>query len=173
VQDSPSTGGDARSLGQRKQLFRNLGGRFDDVTGLGGPVLSATGTSRGAAFGDVDNDGDTDVVISNNMGRAQLFLNTIGQRHHWVGMRLVRANGSDSPGARVAITPTGGPTRWRRARTDGSYASSNDPRVLVGLGTRSGPVQVRVQWPDGRAEAWRDVPIDRYVTLTEGTGQKP
>jgi hypothetical protein len=173
VQDSPATGGDARNLGQRKQLFRNLGGRFDDLTGLGGPALSGSGTSGGAAFGDVDNDGDTDVVISNNMGRAQLLLNTIGQRHHWIGMRLVRANGSDSLGARVAVTPTGGPTVWRRARTDGSYASSNDPRALVGLGTLSGPVQVRVQWPDGRTEAWRDVPIDRYVTLTEGTGQTP
>jgi hypothetical protein len=174
VQDSPSTGGDPRNLGQRQQLFRNLGdGRFEDVTGLGGPALSATDTSRGAAFGDVDNDGDTDVVISNNMGRVQLLLNTIGQRQHWIGVRVVGANGSDSLGARVAVTSPGGPTRWRRSRADGSYASSNDPRVLVGLGTASGPVQVRVQWPDGRADEWREVPIDRYVTLTAGTGQKP
>jgi hypothetical protein len=188
VQESPSSGhpnahsprvgdpasGDGRNLGQRQQLFRNLGnGRFDDATASGGPALNAIDTSRGAAFGDVDNDGDTDVVVSNNMGRAQLLLNVIGQRLHWVGVRLVGAHRSDSLGARVAITPASGPVRWRRARADGSYASASDPRVLVGLGTLSGPVRVRVLWPDGRVEEWRDVPIDRYTTLTEGTGERP
>ena len=168
------TKADPRNLGQRQLLFRNLGdGRFDDVTGPGGPALSATDASRGAAFGDVDNDGDTDVVISNNTGRAQLLLNTTGHRQHWIGLRVIGTHGSDSLGARVAVTPAGGATRWRRARADGSYASSNDPRVLVGLGTLSGPVLIRVQWPDGRAEEWRDVPHDRYTTLTEGTGKTP
>jgi enediyne biosynthesis protein E4 len=166
--------GDSRNLGQRQQLFRNLGnGRFDDVTAAGGPALNAIDASRGAAFGDVDNDGDIDVVVSNNMGRAQLLLNVTGQRHHWVGVRVVGPNGSDSVGARVAITPPGGPTRWRRARADGSYASASDPRVLVGLGTLSGPVRVRVHWPDGRVEQWSGVPADRYTTLREGTGEKP
>lgn len=174
VQESPSSAGDVRNLGQRPQLFRNLGdGRFDDVTAAGGPALNAINTSRGAAFGDVDNDGDTDVVISNNMGRAQLLVNTTGQRRHWVGVRVVGAHRSDSLGARVAITPPSGPTRWRRARADGSYASASDPRVLVGLGTLSGPVRVRVVWPNGRVEEWRDVPIDRYTTLTEGSGGRP
>jgi hypothetical protein len=169
---SQSSGGDPRNLGQRKQLFRNLGGgRFEEVTASGGPALSAIDTSRGAAFGDVDNDGDTDVVVSNNRAPAKLLLNTTGQRQHWIGVRVVRAHGSDSLGARVAITPAGGPTRWRRARADGSYASASDPRVLVGLGSLSGPVRVRVVWPDGRTEEWRDVPIDRYTTLTEGTGK--
>ena len=174
VQDSPSTSGGSRNLGQRKQLFRNLGdGRFDDVTAAGGPALNTIDTGRGAAFGDVDNDGDTDVVVSNNMGRPQLLLNVTGQRRHWVGVRVVGPHGSDSLGARVAITPDGGPTRWRRARADGSYASASDPRVLAGLGTQSGPVSIKVVWPDGRAEEWRDVPIDRYTTLTEGTGKRP
>ena len=171
---SPSANGDPRNLGQRQQIFRNLGdGRFGDVTTQGGPALNRRDASRGAAFGDVDNDGDTDVVVSNNMGRAQLLLNVTGQRHHWVGVRVVGPNGSDSFGARVAITPASGPTRWRRARADGSYASASDPRVLVGLGTLSGPVRVRVHWPDGRVEQWSGVPADRYTTLREGTGEKP
>ena len=179
VQDSPSTGGDSRNLGQRQQLFRNLGDRrFEDVTAAGGAALDRLDASRGAAFGDVDNDGDTDVVVSNNAGRAQLLLNVIGQRQHWVGIRVVGAHGSDSLGARIEVTPASGPTRWRRARADGSYASASDPRVLVGLGVLSGPVRVRVIWPDGRVEEWRDVPIDRYTTLTEGgaparTGERP
>ena len=174
VQDSASTSGDTRNLGQRQQLFRNLSeGRFGDVTAQGGPALNSMDVSRGAAFGDIDNDGDTDVVVSNNMGRAQLLVNVTGQRQHWIGVRVVGANGSDSLGARVAITPASGHTRWRRARADGSYASANDPRVLVGLGTQSDPVRVRILWPGGRVEQWRDVPVDRYTTLREGSGERP
>ncbi len=74
-------------------------------------------------------------------------------------------------GTRVAVIMPDGSTRWRRARADGSYASANDPRVLVGLGESSEPVQVRVTWPNGHVEEWSDVPVDRYTTLTEGGGR--
>ena len=73
-------------------------------------------------------------------------------------------------GARVAIAQSDGSTLWRRARSDGSYASANDPRVLAGLGDSTKPPTVRVQWPGGRVEEWRAVPVDRYTTLKEGTG---
>ena len=73
-------------------------------------------------------------------------------------------------GARVAIVRADGRTYWRRARTDGSYASSNDPRVLVGLGESAEPVGVRVTWPDGRDEEWARVDIDRWTTLARGGG---
>jgi len=81
-------------------------------------------------------------------------------------------SGRDALGARVAVTAPGGRARWRRARADGSYASANDPRVLVGLGTSAGPANVRVTWPDGRVEEAR-VEIDRYTTLVEGRGPTP
>ena len=74
-------------------------------------------------------------------------------------------------GARVSIVRNGGPTLWRRARSDGSYASSNDPRVLVGLGDVAAPVTVRVQWPDGKTEEWANQAIDRWVTLKQGSGK--
>jgi hypothetical protein len=74
-------------------------------------------------------------------------------------------------GARVAIVRLTGPPLWRRARADGSYASANDPRVLVGLGDTAKIVKVRVQWPGGSAEEWTDVLVDRYTTLVEGSGQ--
>ena len=74
-------------------------------------------------------------------------------------------------GARVQITRADGSTLWRRARSDGSYASANDPRVLAGLGAATARPRVRVQWPDGRSEEFNDVPIDRWTTLTQGTGK--
>ena len=160
------------ALRQAKQLFRNLGnGRFEDVTKQAGAVLQAPEVSRGAAFGDIDNDGDTDVVVANDSGPIQLLVNNLGNRKHWVGLRLVGRHGRDMVGARVSIVRTTGPTLWRRARADGSYASANDPRVLVGLGDSATIGNVRVQWPAGNVEEWTDVPVDRYTTLKEGEGK--
>jgi hypothetical protein len=72
-------------------------------------------------------------------------------------------------GARVAIFRSTGPTLWRHARADGSYASANDPRVLVGLGASEEKPRVRVTWPSGKTEEWTDVAVDRYTTLVEGS----
>jgi hypothetical protein len=159
-------------LAQRKQLFRNLGnGQFEDVTSLAGRAFQLPGVGRGAAFGDIDNDGDVDVLVANNNGKAQLLINDIGNRNHWLGLRLVGEPGSrDMLGARVGVFRRTGPTLWRRSRADGSYASANDPRVLVGLGASMEAPRVQVVWPSGRTEEWRDVAIDRYATLKEGAG---
>ncbi len=167
---------DPMPLRQRKQLFRNLGnGRFEDLTSRSGNVFERADVGRGAAFGDIDNDGDTDVIVGNNNGAAQLLLNEMGSRSHWIGLRLMGANGTgptrDMIGARVAVIRDGLPTRQRRARSDGSFASANDPRVLVGLGPSTQRPRVRVTWPDGRVEEWADLPIDRYTTLTAGTSR--
>ena len=158
-------------------LFRNLrDGRFEDVTGQAGAVFDLAEVSRGAAFGDIDNDGDTDVVVSNNSGPARLFVNEIGSRNHWVGLRLSGTStvgGRDMLGARVEISRPDQTTLWRYARADGSYASANDPRVLVGLGESVDLPRVRVIWPGGGVEVWEAVEIDRYTTLTEGQGTAP
>lgn len=159
---------------QRKQLFRNLrDGRFEEVTGAAGAVFQRSAVGRGAAFGDVDNDGDTDVVVANANGPVELLINEIGARNHWLGARLVGSGNTprDMLGARIAVTRKNGPTLWRRARSDASYASANDPRVLVGLGDSTEAPTVRVTWPDGRAEEWPDMPIDRWTTLREGGGR--
>jgi hypothetical protein len=157
------------SLQQPKQLFRNLGnGQFADVTDQAGAALRIPDVSRGAAFGDVDNDGDTDVVVANDSGPIRLLINHVGNRRHWVGVRVLGRQARDMVGARVGIVRATGPTLWRRARADGSYASANDPRVLVGLGDTAKIVKVRVEWPGGHAEEWTNVPVDRYTTLKEG-----
>lgn len=157
---------------ETKGLFRNTGsGKFDDVTSLAGPAFALADVSRGAAFGDVDNDGDTDVLIGNNNGPLRLLINNLGHRNHWLGLHLVDEHGRPPLGARVAVRTDTRRTLWRRARSDGSYASANDPRVLVGLGTSTGPADVRVIWPTGRVEEWTGVSVDRYVTLEQGKGR--
>jgi hypothetical protein len=171
--------------GEGKLLFRNLrNGRFENVTPQAGSIFQRLEVSRGAAFGDIDNDGDIDVVISNIHGPARLLINTVGNRRHWVGLRLLGAagrargtrtgggsiNGRDMLGARVEVIRKNAPALWRRARSDGSYASANDPRVLVGLGEGTDPPAVRVHWPDGRVEEWSGVAIDTWTVLRQGEG---
>jgi hypothetical protein len=161
-------------LQQTNLLLRNLGtGGFDDVTDRAGAVFKLSEVSRGAAFGDVDNDGDVDVVVANAAGPVRLLMNQVGNQRHWLGLRLVGADGlRDILGARVAVSRSDGPTLWRRARADGSYASANDPRIVVGLGPSAAAPRIRVIWPSGRVEEWSDVPVDRYTTLREGAGQR-
>ena len=161
------------ALDQRNQVFRNVGGaRFEAATDRAGSVFELSEVSRGAAFGDVDNDGDTDVLIANAAGPARLLLNQVGDRRHWLGLRLVGTdNLRDMVGTRVQVVRRDGTALWRRARADGSFASANDPRVLVGLGESDGISLVRVFWPAGEIEEWTDVPSDRYTTLTQGAGR--
>jgi len=158
---------------QRKQLFRNLGnGQFEEVTDRAGAAFQLSEVGRGAAFGDIDNDGDVDVLVGNDAGRTRLLMNNVGSLKHWLGLRLRGERvPRDMHGARVAVFRANGPTLWRRARADGSYASANDPRVLVGLGDSTEAPRVRVVWTSGRVEEWTAVAIDRYTTLSEGTGR--
>jgi enediyne biosynthesis protein E4 len=152
-------------LGQPNQLFHNTGkGSFVEISG----EFSLAEVSRGAAFGDVDNDGDTDFLVTNNNGPARLFINQVGNRNHWLGLRLVGKSGRDMLGATVDIVVDENKVLRRRLRTDGSYLSASDPRVLVGLGAASRVKVVRVRWPDGTVEEWQAILVDRYATLRQG-----
>ena len=157
---------------QRKQLLRNRGhGQFEDVTDRAGAVFKLSEVGRGAAFGDIDNDGDIDVVVGNNSGPLRLLINNVGNHNHWLGLTLVGVGGRDMLGARVAVMRRNQPTLWRRARADGSYGSANDPRVLVGLGSSIERPNLVVQWPGGHVEEWNSAAIDQYITLKEGSGK--
>jgi hypothetical protein len=163
--------GDPYPLGQPNHLLRNKGnGKFEVASDRAGDTFPLIEVSRGAAFGDVDNDGDTDVLVAHNNGPSRLLINQIGNRNHWIGLRLVvKEVERDAIGAKVQVILADGTSRWRRVRTDGSFCSSRDPRVLVGLGAATEIKEVRVLWPDGRRETWSNPPVDRYTTLREGT----
>ena len=118
----------------------------------------------------MDNDGDTDLLLLNNSGPVRLLINRIGYRQHWLGLRLLDRNGRDAPGARVELHRADGSVLWRRVRADGSYASSNDPRVLFGLGDSAKLQSLRVHWPDAQVEGWVVPGVDRYLTLRQGQG---
>ena len=167
--------GDPFPVHQANQLFHNLGAagsvRFEDVTATAGRVFELSEVSRGVAIGDVDNDGDTDVLLVNNSGPARLLVNQVGARRHWLGLRLLGGQPPrDMLGARVVLHRDGPPALLRAVRTDGSFASASDARVLFGLGDSPAIDRVHVAWPDGSAEEWSDLPIDRYSTLVQGTG---
>jgi hypothetical protein len=162
--------------GERKQLYRNRrDGTFENVSSKTGAVFQTVEVSRGVAFGDLDNDGDTDLVVANVNGLPRVLINTHGSGSHWIGLRLLDAKGKrDMVGARVDVVRANGPVLRRRARSDGSYASANDPRVLVGLGDSAVPIDaIRIQWPDGSRDEWRGVAIDRWHVLKRGEGTKP
>ncbi len=155
----------------RNQLFRNDNGRFVETSAAGGPALARAEISRGAAFGDVDNDGDVDVLVTTNNGPARLLMNRSDTRNHWLQVALRHDSGQRfAMGARVGIERAGKPTLWRRIKTDGSYLSASDIRVHVGLGASTDIAAVVVDWPDGVRERWNDVAADRLVTLRRSTG---
>lgn len=166
--------GDKLPLRQPSELFRNTGrGVFERVTARAGPALAVPEVNRGALFGDIDNDGRMDVVVTRNNGPTQLLLNRSTNKNHWLGLRLLtRRGGRDALGARVEVLRPSGTSLFRRAYTDGSYLSARDPRVLVGLGRDARVTGLRVVWPGGGVETWPAVPSDRYVTLREGSSPR-
>jgi hypothetical protein len=166
--------GEAYPLAQTSQLYRNRGdGHFVEDTAAGGDVFRRAAVSRGAALGDVDEDGDVDVVVVNSAGPTWLLVNqTSGRREApaWL-MARVLAGGRDAYGARVRVTPPEGRSLWRRVHSDGSYASASDPRVHFGLGAAAGPVALGVLWPDGTRSEWRGVRPGRLVVLAAGAAR--
>ena len=145
--------GDPFPLHQPNQLFRNRGdGTFEDVSAVAGAVFALSEVSRGAAFGDVDDDGDVDVLVVNTNAPARLLRNEVGASRRWLGVRLLEGEPPrDAPGAEARLERAGAPPLLRLVRIDGSYASASDPRIVFGLGDSNVTAgRVRVKWPDGK-----------------------
>ena len=159
-------------LEQSDQLLRNESGRFRPVAVR---AFDVAAVGRGVAVGDLDGDGDADLVFNDSEGPARLLLNTIGQDSDWVGFQLVDAAGLD-PGEGLSVTLSLGDTaddaqRLRLRRRGGSYLSSNDPRALFGLGSFEGVVTATVRWQSGESETFGPLASGRYHVLRQGQGR--
>jgi enediyne biosynthesis protein E4 len=155
---------------QRKVVYRNVKGIFEDVSERLGPPVTTPKAARGSAFGDVDNDGAVDVVVANVHDTPDLFLGRAPSVHRWVLLKLLGTRSNRSAiGARVRVT-AGGVTQVQEVRGGGSYISQNDLRVHVGLGTAARVDRVEVRWPNGGEEAWTEIAPGRVHVLTEGAG---
>lgn len=159
-------------LRQTKQLFRNLGdGRFEETTEFGGEAFAVPEVSRGAVFGDLDDDGDTDVVINNSNGPARLLVNRCGDGRPWLGLEVVDEHGRAALGATVRLELADGSRLLRRVRVDGSYASASDSRVLIGLAGQPAVTDLTVSWATGVVERFDPPSAGRYHRLVQGMGR--
>jgi len=151
---------------QKNQLFLNTGGRFRDVSERAGPGLQLAAVGRGLAVGDLDNDGDLDIIVNNMDGSPTLLDNQQRTQRHWIAVRAAAPAGNRfAIGARVTIS-AGGMKQMREVRSGGSFLSQNDLRTYFGLGDYAGPVNVDIRMPGGRRWEWTQLPSDRLHVLT-------
>jgi hypothetical protein len=154
-------------------LFRNNGKSFENVSGRSGPIFSRALAGRGLALGDFDNDGSIDVLITQNNSAPILLRNNAGKQNHWLGVKLVgRKANIDAIGAKITYH-AGELERHQFKVGGGSYLSSHDPRMVLGIGQQTKLDWLEVNWPEpsGKIERFTDLPINRYVTIVEGEGK--
>ncbi len=142
-------------------LMRNTGKGFVNISATGGTAFNSALAARGAAFGDLNNDGQLDAVVA-VLDEAPLILRNQGTRNHWLGITLSNRNGI---GARVTVTTITGQKQIFDVSTAGSYLSSNDPRLVVGLGTARGVRTIEVKWPSGKVQTIANPAIDKYIRI--------
>ncbi len=170
--------GDSDPYHQPNLVLRGQRGSFVDASASWLDPVSRV--SRGVATADLDNDGDADLVVTNNGGPTEVLLNASRPGDGWIGVRPVRAvsvgdsptHHVEAPGALVALLSEEGPVRWRRSRAASSYASASDGRVVISTRGLPSVAGVRVRWPDGLEEDFPDVAAGRYTTVVRGAGSR-
>lgn len=162
--------GAGTELAEPNLLLAWRGERYEDA---GGVLTTHPGdVGRGLVVADLDDDGDPDLVVTNNGGPARLLRNETRGSEAWFGLRLLEATGRrDALGAVATLDRAAAPPLTRRVATDGSYLSARDPRLLFGLRGATAGAELRVRWPSGRRESFDVPPLGRYSTLREGTGR--
>jgi hypothetical protein len=160
---------DGRQYPEPNSIFRNLGnGKFEDVSKLAGDAVQNPGVHRGVAFGDLDNDGRMDMVVTVLGGAAKVFRNVSNNQNHWLILQLVGSRSNRSGlGAQVRLVDDAGRTQWNHATTSVGYASSSDSRVHFGLGDSSGVRELEVRWPSGVRQVLHNVAVDRILVVKE------
>jgi hypothetical protein len=151
----------------RPVLYRNLGsGRFEDVSEQAGPALLERHASRGAAFGDIDNDGTTEILVNHQNEPPSLLKLRRPAAHGWVKLKLLgKGSNSTAVGAKAKLTADGRRS-WEEVQSGGSYLSQNDMRLHFGLG-KATKVEVDIKWPSGCQQTLRNLPLNRVVSVRE------
>jgi len=165
---------DKVTYAQQNQLFRNEGGRFFDVRDQSGPGMQLVQVSRGAAWGDWDNDGDADIAVGNNNQPAALLRNDGGNNNHWLALKLVGGgrqgcSNRDAVGAKVELR-AGARAQVGEVRNSASYLSQSDMRLYFGLGEETRVDRVEIRWPSGRVQRLEGVEADRLLVIEETCG---
>ncbi len=157
---------------QPAHLFRNVGaGRFEEITSELGAALQRPVVARGAAYADYDNDGDLDLLVTENHGPARLLRNDGGNRRNALRVKTVGTTANrDGIGARVEVVLAGGARQWQLVRTGSSYCSQSELPLTFGLGDAERVAEIRVKWPGGRVETIAGTPANQVITVQEGKG---
>ena len=155
-------------------LFRNLGGRkFENMSGKVGPQFTTPLVARGAIYGDIDHDGDLDVLLTNNGGPAHLYRNDGGNKNKWICVRTVGSKSNrDGIGAVVRIESAGG-KQWAAVRSGSSYASQSDMALTFGLGQDAVVKSISVEWPSGTKQQFSNINANQFITIDESKGILP
>jgi enediyne biosynthesis protein E4 len=155
-------------------LFHAEGSKLTNVSPNAGPAFANSLAARGMAIGDFDNDGAVDVLVAVNNGQPVLLKNNAVAGNHWLGVHLVgKTANPDAVGAQITWK-AGDLVRKRLKVGGGSYLSAHDPRMVLAIGKRPRLERLQITWPQpsGRTETFTDLPIDRYITIVEGSGIK-
>lgn len=143
-------------------------GRFEDVSSAAGADFQLEAAHRGVAFGDFDNDGRIDVVVTVLNGPVKLFHNITRSDNHWILLRLVGTKSNCMAiGAQIHITTEDGNAQWNQVSTAVGYASASDSRVHFGLGANRRIKELSIRWPSGIQQQLRNVEVDRILTIEE------
>ena len=161
--------GSSASYRQRKLLYRNnRNGTFTETTSAGGPAMTAPAVSRGSAAGDLDNDGDLDLVINNLDGAPGVLRNDGGNAHNFLSVDLAGRAGNRSAIGAVVTVRAGDLVQRAERRSGGSYLSHNDMRLHFGLETRTAIDAVEVRWPNGTVQRFTEVRANSFIRIVEG-----
>jgi hypothetical protein len=158
-----------RTFEEPNAVFRNLrGGKFQNVSATAGPDFQVPGGHHGVAFGDLDNDGRIDAVVTVLNGQAKIFHNTTQNSNHWILLKLCGTESNHMGiGAKIRVTAADGSVQYNHVTTSVGYASSSDSRVHFGLGASAAAKEIQITWPSGIRQVLRDVAADRVVTVVE------
>jgi hypothetical protein len=170
VMDNIAEQNAGRRYPEPNTIFRNLGNaKFADVSKAAGPDFQVEAAHRGVAFGDLDNDGRVDMVVSVLDGPAKFLHNITENGNHWILVKLVGTKSNRMGiGTQIRVTTPDGKKQWNECTTAVGYASSSDPRVHFGLGKHENIAEMDIRWPSGVKQILKDVPVDRVLTVEEG-----